>query len=56
MQDFLAVGVVFSGALPSLLGEGVCGPDRRQMRGGAAMAAREGEAAARLPLISRLRR
>ena len=27
MQDFLAVGVVFSGALPSPLGEGVCGSD-----------------------------
>ena len=38
-----------------LRGEGVCGPDR-QTGGGAAIAAREWEAAARLPLISRLRR
>lgn len=33
MQDFLAVGVMLSGALPSPLGEGVCGSDRRRMRG-----------------------
>lgn len=45
MQDFLAVGVVFSGALPSPLGEGVCGPDRRRMRGSLAVISRKRAAA-----------
>ena len=55
MQDFLAVGVVFSGALPSPLGEGVCGPDRRRMRGSGSIIAHTWAAAVSLPLTRHLR-
>lgn len=55
MQDFLAVGVVFSGALPSPLGEGVCGSDRKRMRGSGSIIAHTWVATVSLPLISHLR-
>jgi len=55
MQDFLAVGVVFSGALPSPLGEGVCGSDCRRMRGSGFIIAHTWAAAVSLPLIRHLR-
>ena len=41
--------------MPSLLGEGVCGPARRRMRGCVSAAARKRTVLANLPLISRLR-
>ena len=55
MQDFLAVGVVFSGALPSPLREGVCGSDRRRRRDSGSIIAHTWAAAVSLPLISHLR-
>ena len=41
--------------MPSPLGEGVCGPARRRMRGCVSAAARKRTVLANLPLISRLR-
>ena len=41
--------------MPSPLGEGVCGPVRRRMRGCVSAATRKRTVLANLPLISRLR-
>ena len=43
------------GKTPSPLGEGVCGPARRRMRGCVSAATRKRTVLASLPLISRLR-
>lgn len=43
------------GKMPSPLGEGVCGPARRQMRGCVSAVTRKRTVLASLPLISRLR-